>query len=95
MSNGRGWTGLSAALFGGNHPISSFLASLFFGYTEAFSVRVQNVTDLSPQLVEVLPHIATLLILVIIALRDKVKVELARRKFREKLRANGEISVNE
>ena len=91
MSNGRGWTGLSAALFGGNHPISTFFASLFFGYTEAFSVRVQNVTDLSPQLVEVIPHIATLLILVLIAYRDKLKVLVARRKFREKLRANGNV----
>lgn len=90
MSNGRGWTGLSAALFGNNHPISSFFASLFFGYTEAFSVRVQNVTDLSPQLVEVLPHIATLLILVVIALRDKIKVSLARKRFRDKLRANSQ-----
>jgi simple sugar transport system permease protein len=86
MSNGRGWTGLSAALFGGNHPITTFFASIFFGYTEAFAVRVQNVTDLSPQLVEVLPHLATLLILVLVAFRDKIRVSLARRKFRENLR---------
>ncbi len=94
MSNSRGWTGISAALFGGNHPITTFFASLFFGYTEAFSVRVQNVTDLSPQVVEVIPHFATLLILVLIAYRDKLKVLLARRRFREKLKLNGEVTSN-
>ncbi len=86
MSNGRGWTALAAALFGSNHPISTFLASLFFGITEAFSVRVQNVTKLPPNLIELIPHFATLFVLIFIALREKIRESMARGRFRAKLR---------
>jgi simple sugar transport system permease protein len=87
MSNGRGWTAIAAALFGANHPIGTALASLFFGITEAFSVRIQNVTDLPPNLVELLPNFATLIVLISIALREKIRETSARRRFRAQLRA--------
>jgi simple sugar transport system permease protein len=87
MSNGRGWTAVAAALFGANHPIGTFLASLFFGVTEAFAVRIQNVTDLPPNLVELLPNFATLIVLISIALREKLRENNARRRFRAELRA--------
>ncbi len=87
MSNGRGWTAIAAALFGGNHPVGTFLASLFFGVTEAFSVRIQNVTDLPPNLIELLPNFATLIVLISIALREKVRETTARRHFRAQLKA--------
>jgi len=56
MSNGRGWIAIAAAMFGVNHPVGVFLASLFFGFADAFSVRIQNVTDLPPNLVKLLPN---------------------------------------
>jgi ABC-type uncharacterized transport system permease subunit len=87
MSDGRGWTAIAAALFGLNHPVGTALASLFFGFTAAFSVRIQNVTDLDPNLVQLIPNIATLLVLVIIALRTKIWERMARNRFRSKLRA--------
>lgn len=87
MSNGRGWTAIAAALFGANHPIGTAAASLFFGLTEAFSVRIQNVTDLPPNLVELLPNFATLFVLISIALREKMRESTARRRFRSQLRA--------
>jgi len=87
MSNGRGWIAIAAAMFGVNHPIGVFLASLFFGFADAFSVRIQNVTDLPPNLVKLLPNLATLLVLIIIALRSKIALNMARRRFRAQLRA--------
>jgi general nucleoside transport system permease protein len=87
MSNGRGWTASAASIFGSAHPIGTFFASQFFGFTEAFAVRVQNVTDWPPNLIELLPHLATLLVLVVIALREKIQQSLARNRFRAKLRA--------
>jgi len=87
MSNGRGWIAIAAAMFGVNHPVGVFLASLFFGFADAFSVRIQNVTDLPPNLVKLLPNLATLLVLIIIALRSKISLTLARRRFRTELRA--------
>jgi len=87
MSNGRGWTAIAAALFGVNHPIGTFLASLFFGFADAFTVRVQNVTDLPPNLIELLPNFATLLVLILISLREIITRTLARNRFRARLRA--------
>jgi general nucleoside transport system permease protein len=86
MSNGRGWIAIAAAMFGVNHPVGVFLASLFFGFADAFSVRIQNVTDLPPNLVKLLPNLATLLVLIIIALRSKLALSMARRRFRAQLR---------
>lgn len=80
MSNGRGWIGVSAALFGFSHPIGVALSGFFFGFIEAFSVRLQNVTDLPPSLVQVLPHIATILALVLVALQGRWKIAIAKRK---------------
>jgi len=87
MSNGRGWTAIAAALFGLNHPIGTFFASLFFGFADAFSVRIQNVTDLPPNLVEILPNFATVLVLVLIALRETVTRSMARSRSRAQIRA--------
>jgi general nucleoside transport system permease protein len=87
MSNGRGWIAIAAAMFGVNHPVGVFLASLFFGFADAFSVRIQNVTELPPNLVKLLPNLATLLVLIIIALRGKLALSMARRRFRAQLRA--------
>ena len=87
MSNGRGWIAIAAAMFGVNHPVGVFLASLFFGFADAFSVRIQNVTDVAPNLVKLLPNVATLLVLIIIALRSKLAVSMAKRRFRTQLRS--------
>jgi len=87
MSNGRGWIAIAAAMFGGNNPMGVFFASLFFGFADAFSVRIQNVTDLPPNLVKLLPNVATLLVLIVIALRSKIALSMARRRFRTHLHA--------
>jgi simple sugar transport system permease protein len=87
MSNGRGWIAVAAAMFGVNHPVGVFFASLFFGFADAFAVRIQNVTDLPPNLVKLLPNVATLLVLIIIGLRSKIALSMARRRFRAQLRA--------
>jgi simple sugar transport system permease protein len=87
MSNGRGWVALAAALFGTNHPIGTFFAGLFFGFADAFAVRIQNVTALPPNIVQLLPHFATLMVLIFIALREKIRVTLSRNRFRAKLKS--------
>jgi ABC-type uncharacterized transport system permease subunit len=87
MSNGRGWIAIAAAMFGMNHPFGVFFASLFFGFADAFAVRIQATTDLPPNLVKLLPNLATLLVLIIIALRSKLALSMARRRFRSQLRS--------
>ena len=87
MSNGRGWVGVSAALFGFNHPIGVIFSGLFFGFADAIAIRLQNVTDLPPSLVQVLPYFATLFALILVALQGKFQKALTKRqntaKFRE------------
>ncbi|HEC22685.1 MAG TPA: ABC transporter permease [Chloroflexi bacterium] len=87
MSNGRGWTAITAALFGFNHPIATFFTGLFFGFADAFAVRIQNVTDLPPNLAQLIPHFTTLVVLVLVALREKVGQMLARRRFQTQLQS--------
>jgi len=82
MSNGRGFLGLTAALFGFNHPLGAFLASLLFGGADALAVRLQNVTKIPPSLIQFLPNVLAILALILVALRVKGIEALARRRFR-------------
>ena len=60
------------------------------GFADAFSVRIQNVTDLPPNLVEILPNLATVLVLVLIALRETVTRSMARARTRAQIRATAD-----
>jgi simple sugar transport system permease protein len=93
MSNGRGWIAITAALFGFNHPIAVFFTGLFFGFADAFAVRLQTTTDIPPSLVQFLPQVFTLLALILVGVRSLLRESLARRAFR--LRAQREIAAHE
>ncbi len=82
MSNGRGWIAVTAALFGFNHPIGVFFTGLFFGFADAFAIRLQTTTDIPPSLVQFIPHILTLLALILVGARAVLSDYLARRAFR-------------
>jgi len=82
MSNGRGFLGLTAALFGFNHPVGALLASLLFGNADALAVRLQNVTKIPPSLIQFLPNVLAIVALVLVALRIRGLEVLARRRFR-------------
>ncbi len=84
LSNGRGWIGLTAALFGRDHPIAVFLTGSFFGFADALAIRLQTTTNIPPSLVQFIPHILTLLALITIALRSQVREAIARRAFRRR-----------
>jgi simple sugar transport system permease protein len=93
MSNGRGWTAITAALFGMNHPIAVFFTGLFFGFADALAVRLQTTTNIPPSLVQFLPQVLTLLALILVAVRSSLAETLARRAFR--MRAQREIAAQE
>jgi len=85
ISNGRGWRGVAAAIFGFQHPIGVFLASLFFGTADALSLRIQSVSDYPPSLVKLIPQFSTIFALTIVGLRAKFIVNFAKAKFRRSL----------
>lgn len=71
VSNGRGWLGLTASLFAFAHPIGAIGTGLFFGFFSAAAVRLQAVTDLPPTLVQVIPHVTTLIVLAAVAVQRR------------------------
>lgn len=91
MSNGRGWIAVTAALFGLTHPIGVFFSGMFFGFADAFAVRLQTTTTIPPSLVQFLPNVAALTALILVGLRGKVREQLARRRFRQ--RAQQELAA--
>jgi ABC-type uncharacterized transport system permease subunit len=84
MSNGRGWIAVTAALFGFNHPIGVFFTGMFFGFADAFAIRLQTTTNIPPSLVQFIPHVLTLIALVLVGARAVFFEYVARRRFRQK-----------
>ncbi len=85
MSNGRGFVGVSAALFGFNHPFGTFLASLLFGLADSMAVRLQTITTIPPSIIQFFPNVLTILVLVLVALRSKWLERVLRRKSRARI----------
>jgi simple sugar transport system permease protein len=86
MTAGRGWIAVTAGLFGFTHPIGVLFTGLFFGFADAFAVRLQTVSNIPPSLVQFLPNVAALVALVLVGARGKIREELARRRFRQRAR---------
>jgi len=65
MTNGRGFIGLAAMIFGRWTPVGALVASLIFGYGDALSVSLQgaSIGDLRfpVQLLSVIPYVLTIL----------------------------------
>jgi simple sugar transport system permease protein len=83
MSAGRGWIALTVAIFAMNRPLPAFITSLFFGLAESLGLYVDRLDfiQLSPNLVQMFPQIATLGALVLVALRIRSSEILRRRTF--------------
>lgn len=64
MSAGKGFIALAALIFGRWHPVSTALACLLFGATEALQLRIQALNlDIPYQFLAMLPYITALLAL--------------------------------
>jgi simple sugar transport system permease protein len=65
MTNGRGFIGLAAMIFGRWTPIGALAASLIFGYGDALSVSLQGVSlgdlRIPVQLLSTIPYLLTIL----------------------------------
>ena len=68
MSAGKGFIALAALIFGRWHPVSTVLACLLFGATEALQLRIQALNlDIPYQFLAMLPYVTALLALMGIA----------------------------
>ena len=71
MSASRGYVAVACVIFGRSNPPLVFLAALLFGFIDAAGQRMQGVVD--PTLTATFPYIGTILMMVILALRDQMK----------------------
>lgn len=63
MTDGAGWIAVTAALLAMNRPLFIVPAALLFGFSDSFAIRLQSTTDLPQVVVQLLPFLATLLVL--------------------------------
>ena len=68
MSASRGYVAVACVIFGRSNPPLVFLAALLFGFIDAAGQRMQGVVD--PYLTAALPYVGTILMMVILALRQ-------------------------
>jgi general nucleoside transport system permease protein len=61
MTSGRGFIAMAAMISGGWTPIGAFLAALFFGFAEAFQLRLQisGAVSIPGEFFTIIPYVAT------------------------------------
>jgi simple sugar transport system permease protein len=73
MAAGRGFIALAALIFGAWKPVPTFLACLFFSFTDAIQMQLQGqkIGDITVpnQFVQIIPYAATLFVLIFYARR--------------------------
>jgi general nucleoside transport system permease protein len=69
MTSGRGFIALAALIFGKWRPVQTMLACMFFGLTEAITIRMQGVVklpsgeDIPVQFIQIVPYVLTIVVL--------------------------------
>ena len=71
MTAGRGYLALAAFYFGRGKPGVTAVAAILFGVADAWSLRLQT-QGLPDQLPEMVPYVAVVLALVVMAVRDRI-----------------------
>jgi len=73
MTNGRGFIALAAVYFAAGRPKMTAAACLLFGLFDALQFRLQTISNIPPQLFQMLPYLMVVLMLVIIAIPKEWK----------------------
>ncbi|MDX1414239.1 MAG: ABC transporter permease [Candidatus Promineifilaceae bacterium] len=73
MTNGRGFIALAAVYFAAGRPQMTAVACLLFGLFDALQFRLQTISNIPPQIFQMLPYLMVVLMLVIIAIPKEWK----------------------
>ncbi len=85
MTMGRGWIAIALTFFGGWSPLPILYGSLFFSAVEVLAFRVQVIGSFLPhQILQMLPYLATVLVMVFTFKRSRVPGFLGNNYDREK-----------
>lgn len=82
MTAGRGFIALVAVIFGRARPVPVLAASVLFGFAYALAVRLQG-AGIPSQFVAMLPYLATIVVLVAVAMRARRSRQRAARAIDE------------
>ena len=64
MTNGKGFIGLAAMIFGNWNPIGAYAASLIFGFADSLQVKMQILNIPIPsEFLQMAPYIVTMIVL--------------------------------
>ncbi|HSM24084.1 MAG TPA: ABC transporter permease [Anaerolineaceae bacterium] len=84
MTMGRGWLAIALTFFGGWSPIPILFGSLFFSAVEVLAFRVQVIGSFLPyQFLQMLPYLATILVMIFTFKRSRVPGFLGKNYDRE------------
>lgn len=72
MSASKGYVAVACVIFGRSNPPFVFLAALLFGFIDAMGTRLQSV-GVDPTLTKIFPYVGTVLMMVLLVLRDNAK----------------------
>lgn len=72
MSASKGYVAVACVIFGRSNPPLVFLAALLFGFIDALGTRLQSV-GVDPTLTKIFPYVGTVLMMVLLVLRDNAK----------------------
>ncbi|NQT58302.1 MAG: ABC transporter permease [Bacteroidetes bacterium] len=71
MTNGRGFIAMAASIFGNSTPLGTLVGALIFSFADGVTILLQRF-DFPSYLIQMIPFAATLVILVIVAIRRNV-----------------------
>ena len=80
MTAGRGFIALAAVYLGGRKPWGTLIAAIIFGAADALSNQFGSM-NIPSQLVQMIPYAATIIALVVYALREQALVRERQRRF--------------
>jgi len=84
MTMGRGWLAIALTFFGGWSPLPILYGSLFFSAVEVLAFRVQVIGSFLPyQFLQMLPYLATILVMVFTFKKSRVPGFLGKNYDRE------------
>jgi simple sugar transport system permease protein len=64
MTNGKGFIGLAAMIFGKWNPVGAYAASLIFGFADSLQVKMQILSIPIPsEFLQMAPYIVTMIVL--------------------------------
>ncbi len=82
MTAGRGFIALAAVFLGGRTPWGTFIAAMLFGFFDALSNQLGSL-KVPSMWVQMIPYVATIIALVIYAIRQRTLYLERTRKFQE------------